>query len=210
MARYVDPDGDGAGDRARPRHRAGDRGADRARRRSRRGWCWSSSTRHSASCCASAFPRRRSCRATPTGCASRSATLTRHEAAAVVSGLPLMTKPLRMRLRLLREALGAAAAARAVRAVHLRGGAADPEARRRQGRGLRAHLAQHAARARVGLSARIELERCRTCGIAAHPASRPNPGARLAARSPRPPDRRARPARPCATPRRWSSGSATR
>jgi phosphatidylethanolamine/phosphatidyl-N-methylethanolamine N-methyltransferase len=31
--------------------------------------------------------------------------LTRHEAAAVVSGLPLMTKPLRMRLRLLREAL---------------------------------------------------------------------------------------------------------
>ena len=31
--------------------------------------------------------------------------LTRHEAAAVVSGLPLMTKPLRMRMRLLREAL---------------------------------------------------------------------------------------------------------
>ena len=33
------------------------------------------------------------------------AALTRHQAAAVVSGLPLMTKPLRMRLRLLREAL---------------------------------------------------------------------------------------------------------
>ena len=31
--------------------------------------------------------------------------LTRHEAAAVVSGLPLMTKPLRTRMRLLREAL---------------------------------------------------------------------------------------------------------
>ena len=31
--------------------------------------------------------------------------LTRHEAAAVVSGLPLMTKPLRARMRLLREAL---------------------------------------------------------------------------------------------------------
>lgn len=31
--------------------------------------------------------------------------LTRHEAAAIVSGLPLMTKPLRTRLRLLREAL---------------------------------------------------------------------------------------------------------
>ena len=31
--------------------------------------------------------------------------LTRHEAAAVVSGLPLMTKPLRMRMRLLRDAL---------------------------------------------------------------------------------------------------------
>jgi phosphatidylethanolamine/phosphatidyl-N-methylethanolamine N-methyltransferase len=33
------------------------------------------------------------------------ATLARHHAAAVVSGLPLMTKPLRMRMRLLREAL---------------------------------------------------------------------------------------------------------
>jgi phosphatidylethanolamine/phosphatidyl-N-methylethanolamine N-methyltransferase len=31
--------------------------------------------------------------------------LTRHQTAAVVSGLPLMTKPLRMRMRLLREAL---------------------------------------------------------------------------------------------------------
>jgi len=31
--------------------------------------------------------------------------VTRHEAAAVVSGLPLMTKPLRVRMRLLREAL---------------------------------------------------------------------------------------------------------
>ncbi len=43
----------------------------------------------------------------------------------------------------------------AVRAVHLRGGAADPEACRRQGRGLRADLAQRAARARVGLSAKL-------------------------------------------------------
>lgn len=33
------------------------------------------------------------------------ASLARHEAAAVVSGLPLMTRPLRMRLRLLRESL---------------------------------------------------------------------------------------------------------
>ena len=31
-------------------------------------------------------------------------TLGRHEASAVVSGLPLMTKPVRMRMRLLREA----------------------------------------------------------------------------------------------------------
>jgi phosphatidylethanolamine/phosphatidyl-N-methylethanolamine N-methyltransferase len=31
--------------------------------------------------------------------------ITRHQASAIVSGLPLMTKPLRMRLRLLREAL---------------------------------------------------------------------------------------------------------
>ena len=54
--------------------------------------------------CASASPKRPSCRPTPTGCASRSP-LRAHEAAAVVSGLPLMTKPLRTRMRLLREAL---------------------------------------------------------------------------------------------------------
>ena len=81
--------------------------------------------------------------------------LTRHEAAAVVSGLPLMTKPLRTRMRLLREALRVPAAAGAVRAVHLCGGAADPEARGRQGRGLRAHLAQHAAGAGLGLPPRL-------------------------------------------------------
>jgi phosphatidylethanolamine/phosphatidyl-N-methylethanolamine N-methyltransferase len=79
----------------------------------------------------------------------------RHGVSAVVSGLPLMTKPLRTRMRLLREALALLAphAARTVRAIHLRGRPADPEDFRRQSRGLRTHLAQHAARARVGLSA---------------------------------------------------------
>src|SRR5262249_28697097 len=44
---------------------------------------------------------------------------------------------------------------RPVRSVYLCGRAADPEACRRKGRGLRAHLAQHAAGARVGLSPRL-------------------------------------------------------
>ncbi len=43
----------------------------------------------------------------------------------------------------------------AVCPVHLRGGAADPEARRREGRSVRAHLAQHAARAGLGLPPRL-------------------------------------------------------
>ena len=45
----------------------------------------------------------------------------------MVSGLPLVTKPLRKRLRLIDDAFGADGARRAVRAVHLRDGDADPE-----------------------------------------------------------------------------------
>ena len=54
-------------------------------------------------------------------------TLVREPAAAVVSGLPLVTKPLRTRLRLISRCHEAAGAGRAVRPVHLCDGAADPE-----------------------------------------------------------------------------------
>ena len=80
---------------------------------------------------------------------------TRHEAAAIVSGLPLMTKPLRTRMRLLREALAFLQPEAPFCAIHIRGCAADPEARRREGRSVRAHLAQHAARAGLGLPPRL-------------------------------------------------------
>ena len=80
-------------------------------------------------------------------------TFVREPAAAVVSGLPLVTKPLRTRLRLISDAMGLLAAGRAVHPVHLCHGAADPEgAVRHQGRALRADLAEPAAGARVGLS----------------------------------------------------------
>ena len=104
MARYVDPDGEGPvielGPGTGPVTEALiERGVIL------RGSFWSNSIRSSASFSPSASPKRWWCRRTPIGCASRCASLARHDAAAVVSGLPLMTKPLRMRMRLLREAL---------------------------------------------------------------------------------------------------------
>ena len=116
----------GPGDRARARHRPGHRGAGRAGGRSRSGWCWSSSIRRSASCCARAFPSDRGAGRRLRAARGCSAALLQQPAAAVVSGLPLMTKPLRMRAAAVARGLRAAAAERAVRAVHLRGGAADP------------------------------------------------------------------------------------
>ena len=80
-------------------------------------------------------------------------TYVREPAAAVVSGLPLVTKPLRTRLRLIADAMGAAGAGRALHPVHLCHAAADPEgARRHHRRSLRTDLAEPAAGARVGLS----------------------------------------------------------
>ena len=108
MARYVDPQFERPGDRTRARHRSGDRGAGPARRRSRRVWSWSNSILTSAACCARAIRRRRSCRATPIGCARLLETYVREPAAAVVSGLPLVTKPLRTRLRLISDAMASA------------------------------------------------------------------------------------------------------
>ena len=56
--------------------------------------------------------------------------LLREPAAAVVSGLPLTTKPFKQRHSTDRRSLRADGARRAVRAVHLRHGDADPEASR--------------------------------------------------------------------------------
>ena len=53
-------------------------------------------------------------------------------AAAIVSGLPLVTKPLKTRVRLIREAFRLMQPGRAVRAVHLCDDAADPEGARRR------------------------------------------------------------------------------
>ena len=71
------------------------------------GSCWSNSTRPSVSCCAPASRKQRSFRR------DAYAALRRHQtngsdtpAAAVVSGLPLFTKPLKTRARLLRDAFG--------------------------------------------------------------------------------------------------------
>ena len=80
-------------------------------------------------------------------------TLLLQPAAAVVSGLPLVTKPIRMRLRLIRDAFDLMVPGRALRAVHLFGGlAAAAAARRLFGGSFRAHLDEHPAGARLGLS----------------------------------------------------------
>ena len=74
-------------------------------------------------------------------------------ASAVVSGLPLVTKPMLTRLKLIRDAFVGAGARRALRAVHLFGGAADSEiAARRVHRSFRADLDEPSAGARLGVS----------------------------------------------------------
>ena len=71
----------------------------------------------------------------PTASDARLARCLDEPAAAIVSGLPLLTKPMRTRIRLINEAFGLMQAERAVRPVHLfDDDAADPEgpvARRR-------------------------------------------------------------------------------
>ena len=74
-------------------------------------------------------------------------------AAAIVSGLPLVTKPMLTRLKLIRDAFLALAPGAPVRAVHLFGGAADPEiAARRVHGSFRADLDEPSAGARLGVS----------------------------------------------------------
>ena len=104
MARYVDLEFHGPGGRARARHRAGHRGAGRSRRRSGAagaGRIQSELLPHAAR---SAIRTPRWCRATPTACASLLESADA-PAAAVVSGLPLVTKPMQTRLRLIARRL---------------------------------------------------------------------------------------------------------
>ena len=74
-------------------------------------------------------------------------------ASAIVSGLPLVTKPMMTRLKLIRDAFPGAGAGGAVRAVHLFGGAADSEvAAGRIHRGFRADLDEFSAGPCLGVS----------------------------------------------------------
>ena len=164
MARYVDPQSTGPGDRARPGHRPGHGGAGRARRRSGAagaGRVQSEFLPHAAH--ALSGGDRGAGRRLPA--AHLLETLVREPAAAIVSGLPLVTKPLRTRLRLIGDAMTLLAPGRAVRAVHLCDGAADPEgAQRHPRRGLAADLAEPAAGAGVDLSRPLDCHCSMACG----------------------------------------------
>ena len=87
-------------------------------------------------------------------------------ASAVVSGLPLVTKPMLTRLKLIRDAFVGAGAGRALRAVHLFGRAADPEiAAGRVHRSLRADLDEPSARPGLGVSQGLIRLRIRAAGL---------------------------------------------
>ena len=95
-------------------------------------------------------------------------------AAAVVSGLPLFTKPLRTRLRLLFEAFGVMAPGAPFVQFTYNAVAPIPRAARsRAGRGIGAGMEEHSAGPRVGLSATIEDDRvrCSFTAYSAHAAS---------------------------------------
>ena len=88
-------------------------------------------------------------------------------ASAVVSGLPLVTKPMSTRLKLIRDAFAALAARRALCPVHLFGRAADSEiAARRVHRSLRADLDEPSARPRLGVSQGLIRAAACAAGIA--------------------------------------------
>ena len=93
-------------------------------------------------------------------CATRCGDVLSVPASAVVSGLPLVTKPMLTRLKLIRDAFAGAGAGRALRAVHLFGGAANSEiAAGRFHRSLRAHLDESSAGPRLGVSQGLILFR---------------------------------------------------
>ena len=85
-----------------------------------------------------------------------------HEpAAAVVSGLPLLTKPVRTRVRLINDVVPSVAPGCVLHPVHLFDDhAADPEGpRARYDRSLRSHLAEFPAGPRLGLSQGVSVAR---------------------------------------------------
>ncbi len=105
MARYVDPNDDGPVIELGPGDRAGDRGARRPRRRS----VATVLVEFNPTFCrlpAPRFPRATVVHGDAYRLRESLAAYTRHEVSAIVSGLPLMTKPRRTRLRLLGDALG--------------------------------------------------------------------------------------------------------
>ena len=152
MARYVDPDiagpvielgpGTGAVTKALV-----DKGIEP------RAWCWSSSIRTFCQLLRQRYPEATVIQGDAYRIGHLLGGLLKEPAAAVVSGLPLQTKPFKRRLRLIDEAFEPDGAGRAVRAVHLCHGVADSDAaRRRQRARLRADLAEPAAGAGLGLS----------------------------------------------------------
>ena len=104
MAQYVDIELHRAGRRARPRHRGDHQRADRARRRSEAPGAGriQSGFLRAAARPLSAAPRW--CRAMPMRCATSLRNVLSAPASAVVSGLPLVTKPMLTRLKLIRDA----------------------------------------------------------------------------------------------------------
>ena len=89
--------------------------------------------------------------------------LLQEPAAAVVSGLPLTDQAVQAADQADRRSLRTDGARRAVRAVHLRDGDADPEAPRGCGACPRADLAEPAAGAGVGLSQELTVRLCCEC-----------------------------------------------
>ena len=127
MARYVDPSISGPVDRAWPRHRAGDRSAGRRRGSSRRGCVLVEFNPTFCQLLRARFPRRRWSRATPMACADCWANLMRHAGGGGGVGPAAVHQAAQDAAAASARCLRADAAGRAVRAVHLRGGAADPE-----------------------------------------------------------------------------------
>ena len=125
----------------------------------RRGSCWSNSIRCSAACCARAIRRRPWCRATPIASSTCWTISCAQPAAAIVSGLPLFTKPLRTRLRLIARRLRPAGAGRALHPVHLCDDAADPEGASGITAAVGPDLAEPAAGPRLGVSPGSSVER---------------------------------------------------
>ncbi len=152
MARYVDPNSTG---RWSNWARAPGRSPKRWSRPASilRGWCWSNSTRPSAASCAARYPDATLVQGDAYSLRRLLETLLIQPAAAVVSGLPLITKPIKMRLRLIRDAFDLMVPGAPFVQFTYSVASPVPKRLRRLHRGsLRAHLDEYSAGAGVGLS----------------------------------------------------------